>query len=215
VNFASGNDSRRSATATFITVRFRPITAALSAAAQRTCFKRCVSPVRELRRVGGSQQFRQRAYSSDRLALEPGQHDALDTVVTLGRPRMSELATNLRVDRSTATRTIARLERQGLVQCRIDSADGRNVVVAATPRGIRRQQQLMERGRTAFVEIFSKFDDERLASSVTSSNISSPDSNTSSPSPMKNELANAPASCNVGCYWAIRPPSTRIVTPVM
>jgi DNA-binding MarR family transcriptional regulator len=119
--------------------------------------------VRELRRAASSQQFRQRVYGSDSAALDPGQHDALDTVVSLGQPRMNELATKLRVDRSTATRTIERLENQGLVQRRTDPTDGRYVVVVATARGIRRQQQLMERGAPAIEQLFSAFDSEQLA----------------------------------------------------
>jgi len=132
-------------------------------AGERPEARRVGLAVRELRRAASSQQFRQRVYGADSVALDPGQHDALDTVVSLGQPRMNELATKLRVDRSTATRTIERLEKQGLVQRRTDPTDGRYVVVIATARGIRRQLQLLERGGPGIEQLFSAFDNKELA----------------------------------------------------
>jgi DNA-binding MarR family transcriptional regulator len=76
---------------------------------------------------------------------------------------MHELADWLRVDRSTATRTIERLEKLGLVERRPDPDDGRYVVVVATRTGRRRQQVLAERSRRAFDALFDRFDDEQLA----------------------------------------------------
>ena len=46
---------------------------------------------------------------------------------------------------------------------RTDPTDGRYVVVVATARGTRRQQQLMERGAPAIEQLFSAFDNARLA----------------------------------------------------
>jgi DNA-binding MarR family transcriptional regulator len=117
--------------------------------------------VRELRRAAGSQRFRHRLYGADDV-LDPGQHDALDAVVSLGHARMNELATRLRVDRSTATRTIERLENLGLVERRTDPLDGRLVVVFATRAGRRRQRALADRARLAFDDLFERFDDVQL-----------------------------------------------------
>jgi DNA-binding MarR family transcriptional regulator len=116
--------------------------------------------VRDLRRAASSQRFRHRLYGDN--VLDPGQHDALDAVVSLGRARMHELADWLRVDRSTATRTVERLENLGLVERRSDLADSRYVTVVATRTGRRRQRALAERSRHAFDVLFDRFDDEAL-----------------------------------------------------
>ena len=117
--------------------------------------------VRELRRAAGSQRFRHHLYGVENV-LDPGQHDALDAVIRLGSARMNELATKLRVDRSTATRTIERLENLDLVERRPDPEDGRFVVVLATRAGRRRQQLLADHARRATDELFGSFDDAQL-----------------------------------------------------
>jgi DNA-binding MarR family transcriptional regulator len=117
--------------------------------------------VRELRRAAGSQRFRHHLYGTENV-LDPGQHDALDAVISLGHARMNELATTLRVDRSTASRTIERLENLDLVERRPDPHDGRFVVVLATRAGLRRQQLLAKHARRAFDELFERFDNAQL-----------------------------------------------------
>jgi len=117
--------------------------------------QRAAVAVRELRRGSGMQALRDHIYGADGLDL--GQHDALDVVVTIGEARMGDLAAALRVDASTATRTVGRLEADGLVERRRGDDDGRAVVVVATPAGVRLHDQLRQRARSALEELYAEF----------------------------------------------------------
>ena len=76
--------------------------------------------------------------------LSPTLTAALSTVDTHGPLTPSELAERERVRRPTATRTVASLERLGLVGLTVDPDDGRIRRVAATPEG----RALLRRLRT-------------------------------------------------------------------
>src|SRR3546814_1388097 len=89
---------------------------------------------RELRRVASTPEVRAAVYDPA-APLDPGQADALDAVVTHGPCRMSDIAVVLRVDRSSATRAVDRLEAAGLVARRADPDDARGIVVADTQAG--------------------------------------------------------------------------------
>jgi DNA-binding MarR family transcriptional regulator len=67
--------------------------------------------------------------------LSPSQMAALATIEDHGPLTPSELATLERVQRPTATRLVARLEKESLVERAADPADGRSFLVSATPRG--------------------------------------------------------------------------------
>jgi DNA-binding MarR family transcriptional regulator len=67
--------------------------------------------------------------------LSPSQTAALATIEGHGPLTPSELATLERVQRPTATRIVARLEKEGLVERAADPADGRSFLVSASPRG--------------------------------------------------------------------------------
>lgn len=118
--------------------------------------------MRELRRGVGMQKLRGRLYGDGPDVLDIGQHDALNTIATQGPARMSELATALRVDASTATRAVARLEAQGLVARQRDTVDGRSVVVVATPAGQARLDHMASVGRTGFRTLLADFDPDEL-----------------------------------------------------
>jgi DNA-binding MarR family transcriptional regulator len=122
---------------------------------------------RELRRGAGVASLKEALYGSGPDALDPGQTDALELLITRGAWRMSELATALYVDASTATRTIDRLTASGLAVRRPASDDGRGIVVGATPQG-RKQCLRIQRGRRAvmrkFIEEFSYEECTELAS---------------------------------------------------
>ena len=93
-------------------------------------------------------------------ALDPGQADALDAVVTHGPCRMSDVAVVLRVDRSSATRAIDRLETAGLVARRADPDDARGIVVAATPQGQALLERVRDRTTTVLAEVLDTFSPE-------------------------------------------------------
>jgi DNA-binding MarR family transcriptional regulator len=67
--------------------------------------------------------------------LSPSQTSALATVERHGPLTPSELATLERVQRPTATRIVARLEDEGLVERATDPTDGRSSLVSATREG--------------------------------------------------------------------------------
>jgi DNA-binding MarR family transcriptional regulator len=100
--------------------------------------------------------MRERLYSD---LLEPAQVDALDIVVATDGCRMAELATGLRVDRSTATRLVDRLVSEGVVQRQSARGDGRGVRVAATERGRRLHAEFSARRRVMLLEVLGELDD--------------------------------------------------------
>lgn len=67
--------------------------------------------------------------------LSPSQTAALATIDGHGPLTPSELASLERVQRPTATRIVARLEQEGLVDRASDPGDGRSFIVTATPEG--------------------------------------------------------------------------------
>jgi DNA-binding MarR family transcriptional regulator len=67
--------------------------------------------------------------------LSPSQTAALATIDAHGPLTPSELAALERVQRPTATRIVARLETEDLVERATDPADGRSFIVSATARG--------------------------------------------------------------------------------
>ena len=70
---------------------------------------------------------------------------ALATVESRGPLTPSELAEIEHVRRPTATRILARLEGQGLVERTADPADGRSFLVAVTPAGATVLERLRKR----------------------------------------------------------------------
>ena len=70
---------------------------------------------------------------------------ALATVESRGPLTPSELAEIEHVKRPTATRILARLEGQGLVERTADPADGRSFLVAVTPAGATVLERLRKR----------------------------------------------------------------------
>lgn len=115
---------------------------------------------RELRRGASMQAMRDRLYGD---LLDPAQVDALD-VMHAGARRMSDLAEALRVDASTATRTVDRLVDSGLVRRTSAPDDGRVVVAEMTPAGRRLHEKLSRRRREMLLTVLEEFDpSERVA----------------------------------------------------
>jgi DNA-binding MarR family transcriptional regulator len=115
---------------------------------------------RQLRRGGSMLELRQMLYGGHRSGepLDVALGDALDAIIDAEPIRMGELAAMLRVDASTATRTVARLCEAGLVT-RVEGKDDRRVVeIKATAAGRRRQGAMVESATEALEQILSVFD---------------------------------------------------------
>lgn len=74
--------------------------------------------------------------------LTPSQISALATVRRLGRPTLGELAAAEQVQPPSMTRMVDALESAGMLERRVDPADGRVVRVAVTTEGGRTLQRI-------------------------------------------------------------------------
>jgi DNA-binding MarR family transcriptional regulator len=119
---------------------------------------------RQLRRGGSMLELRQLMYGGPNGAdpLDVALGDALDAVIELEPVRMGDLAAALRVDASTATRTVARLADAGLVVRTEAKDDRRAVEIQATARGRRRQEQMVDAAVETLTEILGVFDRDEL-----------------------------------------------------
>ena len=91
-------------------------------------------------------------------ALESGQMDTLDVLVQQDGWRMGDLAEALRVDPSTATRAVQRLERVGLATRCTSASDKRVVMVSVTDAGRERHAAAQTRRFDALRAIMEEFD---------------------------------------------------------
>ncbi len=116
----------------------------------------------QLRRGAATSALRDHLFGSGADALEQGQMDTLDLLAQQPRWRMSELADALRVDPSTATRAVQRLERAGLAERAPCDDDGRVVIVAITPAGATRHAEVAERRGRLMAHLLGRYrPDER------------------------------------------------------
>ncbi len=67
---------------------------------------------------------------------------ALDALVRHGSLMLNQLAAELYLDKSTASRVVNALERKGYVQRARHSGDGRAIALSATPEGVRLQEKI-------------------------------------------------------------------------
>ena len=119
---------------------------------------------REIRRGATASNARDAIYGIGGSAIEPGQMDALDLLVTVESCRMSEIAEHLRIDRSTATRAVQRLVKDNLAEQVDHAGDGRVVAIAATERGRRIHGEVSERRRNIMFAVMNQFEaEERVA----------------------------------------------------
>jgi DNA-binding MarR family transcriptional regulator len=95
--------------------------------------------------------------------LSPSQTAALATVDSNGPLTPSELASLERVQRPTATRIVARLEEQGLVERATDPSDGRSFIVGATAEGRALIRKLRTRKNAYLARRLRGLDPEELA----------------------------------------------------
>ena len=115
---------------------------------------------RELRRGASGAALRSHLLGADGPPLEQGQLDALEILASEPAGwRMSEFADALRVDPSTATRAISRLERVGLAE-RLAVDDDKRVVTARVTDAGRRTVERVGRLRSFGVQrLLEQFDD--------------------------------------------------------
>ncbi|MGI9596440.1 MAG: MarR family winged helix-turn-helix transcriptional regulator [Acidimicrobiales bacterium] len=80
---------------------------------------------------------------ADCAGLEAGDVDTLDQIALIdGTAQMSDIADGLRVDKSTATRAVARLVEEGLAGRHRDPDDARVIRVTLTAEGARVQAEV-------------------------------------------------------------------------
>lgn len=95
--------------------------------------------------------------------LSPTQTAVLISINRCGPVTPSELAAIERVKRPTMTRTLACLEREGLVERTPDPADGRSSLVAVNDAGRERLARLRRRKSAYLARRLRKLDPEEVA----------------------------------------------------
>jgi DNA-binding MarR family transcriptional regulator len=122
---------------------------------------------REMRRGSSTAQLRAQLTSPDGPSLEQAQLDALEILGSEQHGwRMTEFADAMRVEPSTATRAIDRLQRLGLAERSVDADDGRVVRVTLSTVGRRTQAQVRTRRAEwmeRLLEPFTPAEREQLA----------------------------------------------------
>jgi len=118
---------------------------------------------RDIRRASTAGPIRDAIFGVGGSAIEPGQMDALDLLITVDSCRMGDLAEHLRIDPSTATRAVQRLMKDGLAERVQQPGDGRVVHIAISERGRRIHGEVSQRRRQIMLDIMAKFEeDERF-----------------------------------------------------
>lgn len=141
----------------------------LSDPAQREVAMRVGRAWREIRRGASMSQLIEYLFGVGEDALEIGQMDTLDLLVQQSAWRMGDLAEALRVDPSTATRAVQRLEKFGLATRCNSPEDKRVVMVSATLAGHQRHADAANRRAELMHHIMSSFGHgelENLASTL-------------------------------------------------
>jgi len=95
--------------------------------------------------------------------LSPSLTAALSTVERHGPMTPSELAARERIQRPTATRVVARLADEGLVERTPDPQDGRSALVSATPAAHALLDELRTRKTAFLAERLERLDAEDRA----------------------------------------------------
>ncbi|MUH49651.1 MAG: MarR family transcriptional regulator [Actinobacteria bacterium] len=112
---------------------------------------------REMRRGASAAVLRDYLFGTAADALDAGQMDTLDVLIQQPAWRMSELAEALRVDPSTATRSVQRLVKVNLAGRHADIDDGRVVIVCATDAGRRLHKSIDVRRGEVISKLMSAF----------------------------------------------------------
>lgn len=115
---------------------------------------------RELRRGASGAQLRRRLLGPGGPTLEQAQTDALEVLAAApdGLP-MSEFADAMRVDPSTATRAVDRLERLGLAERTQSEGDRRFVRARVTTEGARTMGHITKARAAGMERLLAEFDE--------------------------------------------------------
>lgn len=122
---------------------------------------------RDLRRGAGTSVLRGRMFGHGANAMEPGHMDVLDLLEQQSPRRMSDLADALRVDPSTVTRAIQRMEANDLVERSVAPDDARAVLVRRTPHGDRRWAEVAAVRHDHVSRLLATMDPEEQTALVT------------------------------------------------
>jgi len=133
---------------------------------------------RDLRRGAATAVVRDQMFGTDAEAIEPGHMDVLDLLDRTWR--MGDLAAALRLDPSTITRTIQRMEADGLVVRTPATGDRRVVTVAITRAGRRIHSEVAQRRSTSWSRSSTRSTTTSASNSSTCSSSSSPPSTSTS-----------------------------------
>lgn len=119
--------------------------------------------VTEIVRWAGRTGVRGRLLGAAGRELSVNDVHLLRVIVANGPVRVSDLAESQGVDKSTITPQVRRLEERDLVTRRPDPADRRAVLLSATARGRRIQQQMNKAGAAVFDDVLRDWphDDRR------------------------------------------------------
>jgi DNA-binding MarR family transcriptional regulator len=131
-------------------------------AARLTGERRVGTALREIRRGTAMLRLKALVLGEGPDAIELGGADTLALVSQSGGCRMSDLADALRVDASTATRAVARLEKAGLVDRQVSPTDRRVVHVVPTRAGVAAQGAMLDRYDKVMGHICADFDDAEI-----------------------------------------------------
>lgn len=120
--------------------------------------ERIVDAWRELRRVDTMAAYRDILFQG----ADRAQVDALDVLARQDGTRMVDLAAALRIEKSTATRAVERLEKAGLASRKtsVSPGSGRAVVVTLTERGTELHENIVVRRLKLVRDILRDFGSE-------------------------------------------------------
>jgi DNA-binding MarR family transcriptional regulator len=116
---------------------------------------RFIDAYRAMRRSAKRERMQREVYLVGDRELTPVQVDALEALCLRDRWRMGDIAQELRIDPSTASRTLAPLVDLGLADRTTDPADRRQVHVEATARGRAAADRIAEGRRVLMREVLS------------------------------------------------------------
>lgn len=116
--------------------------------------------VAELMRWAGRSEIRRELYGAAAAELSPNEATLLEFLAKHGPVRISELAAEQGVDKSTMSPQVRRLEDKGLIGREPDPNDGRAALLATSQKGNELQDSIDAAGAAAFDAILSTWSAE-------------------------------------------------------